>query len=172
MQEKAHSDKNVFLVVDQLGLMWSRKMFVAEKTCQRICCIHFSCNLHNFDVFRLDGLMNPLVFGLEMFQTSRAMPEQHGLACGSVQCVNQRISPHLTSHFTQNVHQSPACGSSHTLSCTTLLPRCLTRSLVAVCTNVEPDGSRLAAFLRCAIFRVRASFAQSESVVSFTLVLS
>ena len=36
-------------------------------------------------------------------------------------------------------------------SCTTLLPRCSTRSLVAVCTNVEPDGGRLVAFLRCAI---------------------
>ena len=75
-----------------------------RETCQRTCSIHFSCYLHNFDVFRLDGLLNPQVLGLEMFQTSRAMPEQH--ACGSVQCVNQRISPHLTSHFTKNVHQS------------------------------------------------------------------
>ena len=49
----------------------------------------------------------------------------------------------------------PACGSSHTQSCTTLLPRCSTRSLVAVCTNVEPDDGRLAAFLCCAILPVR-----------------
>ena len=81
-----------------------------RETCQRICSIHFSRYLHNFDVFRLDGLLNPQVLGLEMFQTSRAMPEQHGLACGSVQCVNQRTSPHLTSHFTQNVHQSQHAG--------------------------------------------------------------
>ena len=46
----------------------------------------------------------------------------------------------------------PACGSSHTQSCTTLLLRCLRRLLVAACTNVEPDDGRLAASLRCAIF--------------------
>ena len=108
-----------------------------RETCQRICSIHFSRNLHHFDVFRLDGFLNQQVLGLEMFQTSRAMPEQHGLACGSVHCVNQRISPHFTSHVTQNVPR---------------LPRCSTPSQVAVCTNVEPDGGQLAEVLRCAIF--------------------
>ena len=105
----------MFLVVDQLAIYESHAIthdVCRSETCQRICSIHFSRFLHNFDVFRLDGVLNPQVLGVEMFQTSNAMLEQHGHACGRVQCVNQRISPHLTSHFTQNDHQSQHAGQA------------------------------------------------------------
>ena len=107
---KAHSDKNVFLVVDQFAIDESH--VIAQD--QLICSIYFSRNLHNFDVFRLDGLLNPQVLGSRDVSNLQGPPEQHRFACGSVHCVNQRISHTFDLAFHAERSLVPACGSSHT----------------------------------------------------------
>ena len=144
-----------------------------RKTCQRIRSIHFSRNLHNFDVFRLDGLLNPQVLGLEMFSSLQSHAGAAWTCTRKRPLRETRGSPHVLPRISRRTFTSPQhARQGHTLSCTTLLLRYLTRSLVAVCTNVERDGGQFAEVLPLCDFRVRASFAQSESVVSFTLVLS
>ena len=127
-------------------------MFVVEKHANESAAFTSLAIFTTFDVFRLDGLLNPQVLVLEMFQTSRAMLGAAWTCMRKRPMREPEDLPTFDLAFHAERSPVPACGSSHTLSCTTLLLRCLTRSLVAVCTNVEPDDGRLAAFLRCAIF--------------------
>ena len=136
-----------------------------RKACQRVCGTHLP---HVF--FYIDNVLHPMILCLDVFQTSRSVTKQHGLACGRVHCMYQGASPPGSSHVVQYIYQSKhACPQMELYSSASPLLHAITGCrLHQGCTKWTPTCSTLP----LCDFRLLAPSAQSESVVSFALVFS